>query len=177
MLPGTGRSLVHSVPWREAARGHSGREFPGPNQDPAELHELLALPAQRAARTSPARHLLPDWRAVSADYDGVHLTWAGFLTTEGRICELDATTVTMLRYWGSERTLWLADVFGEPEPLPSPQLTGMINGIRGADATAEPTREAADRAATRCGPRPLTDGSRQRAAAWTTCRRRSRRAP
>ena len=27
--------------------------------------------------------------------------------------------VTLLRTWFSERTLWLRDVFGEPEPLPS----------------------------------------------------------
>jgi hypothetical protein len=26
----------------------------------------------------------------------------------------------MLRYWFSERTLWLADVFGDPRPAPDP---------------------------------------------------------
>jgi hypothetical protein len=28
----------------------------------------------------------------------------------------------MLRYWFSERTLWLADVFGDPRAAPDPQI-------------------------------------------------------
>jgi len=28
----------------------------------------------------------------------------------------------MLRYWFSERTLWLADVFAEPSRAPDPQI-------------------------------------------------------
>ena len=57
------------------------------------------------------------WRRL----DGIHLTWAGFLTTEGFVDVDDAGTVSLLRYWLSERTLWLHDVFGEPtSPLPRP---------------------------------------------------------
>jgi hypothetical protein len=143
--PADWEHLVRSYP-RRAPRAHGGWELPGPNQDVDEIRGLLAVPGQSAARTDSAVHLLPDWRAVSSDYDGVHLSWAGFLTTEGRVCDLGADTVTMLRYWHSERTHWLADVFAEPEPLPAPQLTGAINGDEGADATADPAREAADRA-------------------------------
>jgi hypothetical protein len=51
----------------------------------------------------------------------------------------------MLRYWASERTLWLADVFGEPQPRPAPRLSGRVSGLPGADLGRAPAREAADR--------------------------------
>lgn len=38
---------------------------------------------------------------------------------------------TMLRYWSSERTMWLEDVFGDPEPLDAPELTGRLSGTVG----------------------------------------------
>ena len=63
---------------------------------------------------------MPDWAAVAAEFDGVHLSWAGFLSAEGYVSDLDGDDVTMLRYWFSERTLWLRDVFGEPIPLEAP---------------------------------------------------------
>ena len=68
-------------------------------------------------RASIERQVLPDWRAVVTDFDGVHLSWAGYLTSEGYIADLAGGGVTMLRYWFSERTLWLNDVFGEPSFL------------------------------------------------------------
>jgi hypothetical protein len=40
----------------------------------------------------------------------------------------------MVRYWGRERTSWLNDVFGVPEPLEAPELSGRINGDLGIDA-------------------------------------------
>ncbi len=39
----------------------------------------------------------------------------------------------MLRYWGSERTHWLADVFGDPVPLGAPVLSGSMSGALGVD--------------------------------------------
>lgn len=107
----------------EATTPHEGWELPGPNQHVEELRELLGVPGQTAADTRAGRHLLPDWAAVAADHDGVHLSWAGFLATEGRVCDVGDGAVTMLRYWGSERTLWLSDVFGAPEPLEPPSLS------------------------------------------------------
>ena len=50
----------------------------------------------------------------------MHLSWAGFLTTEGTVIDLGDGDVTMLRFWGAERTMWLRDVFGDPEPNPEP---------------------------------------------------------
>ena len=109
-------ALVERFP-KVATREHAGWELPGINQHPGELQRLLAQPGQHAARTSISRHVLPDWERVRDEYDGVHLSWAGYLTTEGYVHELADGSVTMLRYWFSERTLWLRDVFEVPTPL------------------------------------------------------------
>ena len=105
---------------RAASLHVTGWELPSINQRPAELSALIAVHGQRAARTSIRRHLVPDWRSVAGRYDGVHLSWAGFITAEGCITDLDAGDVTMLSYWFSERAHWLADVFEKPQPAPEP---------------------------------------------------------
>ena len=115
--------LVESYP-KVASRGHDGWELPGANQHLTEIQDLCAVVGQHAARATPSPHVLPDWGAVASHYDGVHLSWAGFLTTEGYVSDLADGGVTMLRYWRSERTLWLSDVFGNPEPLAGPELSG-----------------------------------------------------
>jgi hypothetical protein len=136
-------ALVERYP-KVAAQGHSGWELPGPNQyhvDP----DLEGVSHGRAVRTHISRHVLPEWTRVAEDYDGVHLTWLGWLTTEGLIVDLPSGGVTMLRYWFSERTLWLRDVFGEPQPLPGPT----IEHVDSADVTIDATRRAQDRAVLR----------------------------
>jgi hypothetical protein len=50
---------------------------------------------------------MPDWAAVATDWDAVHLSWLGLVTTEGRVIELDDGDVTIMRNWCSERTTWL----------------------------------------------------------------------
>jgi hypothetical protein len=70
--------LVEAYP-RQVDRPHGGWELPGPNQRQGDVAELLAVPDQHAV-DHVERHLVPDWGAVAADYDGVHLSWAGFLT-------------------------------------------------------------------------------------------------
>ena len=127
--------LVESYP-KIATTSHLGWELPGPNQHREEIRSLCAVDGQHAARVAPLRQVLPDWREVANDYDGVHLSWAGFLTTEGFVSDLTDGGVTMLRYWGSERTLWLRDVFGSPEPLTSPELSGCVSGIVGGGVDA-----------------------------------------
>ena len=97
---------------------HPEWELPGVNQHRNHVAALGDMPHQRAVRTTIGRHLVPDWRSVADQYDGVHLSWAGFLTSEGCITDTGHGDVTMLRYWFSERTHWLADVFGEPVPVP-----------------------------------------------------------
>jgi len=107
---------------RQAASHLEHWELPGRNQDRASLSALMGTGGQRAARTAIRSHLVPDWRSVAEHYDAVHLTWAGLITAEGCISDLGDGDVAMLRYWFSERTLWLRDVFAEPEPVPPPFL-------------------------------------------------------
>jgi hypothetical protein len=107
---------------RPASQNLEHWELPSRNQRPDNLADLLAQSGQRAARTRIDRHLVPDWRSVASKYDGVHLSWAGFITSEGCITDMDDGAVTMLRYWFSERSLWLADVFGDAIPAPAPLL-------------------------------------------------------
>lgn len=136
--------LVETYP-KVATEPHAGWELPGPNQHRSDTQMLRAVATQHAVRTEIAVHVLPDWEAVAADLDGVHLSWAGFLTSEGYISDLPNGGVTMMRYWGSERTLWLHDVFDDPEPLGAPALTGRVGGGVGIDASSDSERQASDR--------------------------------
>ena len=136
--------LVETYP-KVATRPHAGWELPGSNQHPSDSKMLRSFTTQHAVRTEIALHVLPDWEGVAADFDGVHLSWAGFLTCEGYISDLPDGGVTMMRYWGSERTLWLHDVFDEPEPLAAPALTGRVGGGVGIDASSDVERQASDR--------------------------------
>lgn len=61
--------------------------------------------------------LTPDWGEVAADWDGVHLTSGGQLTTEQVRVESDAGW-TYLWGWDIEQTLWLRWMFYEVEQLP-----------------------------------------------------------
>lgn len=124
---------------------HDGWELPGRNQHRTDLAPLLAIGGQRACRVAVAEHLVPDWTSVAQEHDGVHLSWVGFLTAEGFVADLPGGGVAMLRYWASERTLWLADVFGDPEPMPAPALSGQVDDLRGADVTADAALRSADR--------------------------------
>ncbi len=117
-------NLVVAHP-RQAASRSECWELPSINRDRHHLdHDGLELlfntPGQRASRRTMRNQLVPDWRSVAEHYDAVHLSWAGFITSEGCITDLDDGDVTMLRYWFAERTHWLADVFGEPEPALPP---------------------------------------------------------
>lgn len=130
---------------RLTGRAHGGWELPGPNQDLLEAQQLQLVSAGAAARVG-VRVAMPDWERVADDFDGVHVSWSGKLTCEGRIInvvDLGDDVVTMLRYWGSERTSWLNDIFGVPEPLDAPELSGRISGDPGINAD-HPDRRAHD---------------------------------
>ena len=123
-------------------RAYDGWELPGLNQHRRDVDVLLAVDGQHGVRIV-GRQLVPDWAAVAADFDGVHLSWAGFLTAEGYVSDLDGDDVSMLRYWFSERTLWLCDVFGEPIPLAAPHSD--IAGVEvGVDVRHDATRRGQD---------------------------------
>jgi len=53
--------------------------------------------------------LIPDYSAVAADYDAVHLTIGGYLTAAGRALAVSDNAATMLAGWDPDKTYWLAD--------------------------------------------------------------------
>jgi hypothetical protein len=62
------------------------------------------------------RWFIPDWHAIAADYEAVHLTAAAYLATPGRALDVEGGA-TVLAGWDPDATFWLADVLvpaGEP---------------------------------------------------------------
>jgi hypothetical protein len=120
--PGDWVALVERFP-KVATKEHDGWELPGVNSRRyPDVVGVEAASGGQARRATIDRHVLPDWRQVADHYDGVHLSWAGFLTTDGYISDLPSGGVTMLRYWHSERTFWLTNVFGKRTRLPDPEF-------------------------------------------------------
>lgn len=87
--------------------------------DGPEAWQQLAAAYPRTA-TATCRHtwawtgcdgewLLPRWPAVANDWDGIHLTVAGYLATAGRPLPV-GTARTLLAGWNPDETYWLADV-------------------------------------------------------------------
>lgn len=101
--------LVSTYP-KGASLRHSGWELPGSHpQHDDDVESVVAASDGRAARRD-VRVLMPDWNRVAKDWDGVQLSWAGMIGCEGHVVDLPEfgeRAVTMLRYWASERTLWL----------------------------------------------------------------------
>jgi hypothetical protein len=55
------------------------------------------------------RWLIPDYAAVAADWDAVHLTVAGYLSTAGAAGPVDRKVATVLAGWNPDQTWWLTD--------------------------------------------------------------------
>jgi len=51
--------------------------------------------------------LVPDWSSVVREYDAVHVSVFGYLTTAGRAVPVDADNSTVMAGWGPEETFWL----------------------------------------------------------------------
>lgn len=65
------------------------------------------------------RWYIPDWPAVAADWDAIHLSVAGYLTTATQaipLAETDAATV--LAGWDPDQTWWLSDILTTTSPQP-----------------------------------------------------------
>ncbi len=58
---------------------------------------------------------IPDWEAVAADFDAVHLSAIGYLATAGRALTVDGGH-TVLAGWSPDETYWLTDALGEAGP-------------------------------------------------------------
>jgi hypothetical protein len=58
------------------------------------------------------RWIVPDWQLVAQDWDGVHVSMAGYLSTAGV-----AAGETLLAGWDADQALWLRDVFTDVRQL------------------------------------------------------------
>lgn len=61
------------------------------------------------------RWLIPDFAAIATDYDAVHLSIAGYLTTAGRALSVNDGH-TVLAGWDPDQTFWLTEVLAASGP-------------------------------------------------------------
>ncbi|GAB3269784.1 hypothetical protein [Arthrobacter pigmenti] len=55
------------------------------------------------------RWVIPDWERVAVEWDAVHLTVMGYLSSATRILQVDADTATVIAGWDPDSTIWLTD--------------------------------------------------------------------
>ncbi len=71
----------------------------------------------RATRWA-GRWLIPDYVAAAADWDAIHVSVAGYLTTAGKAIPAGGGACTLLAGWDPDTTWWLSDALsrsGQPE--------------------------------------------------------------
>ncbi|MDA8297407.1 MAG: hypothetical protein M0004_12625 [Actinomycetota bacterium] len=56
------------------------------------------------------RWILPDWSTAASDYDAVHLSVNGYLTTSGRALSVGTESATFLAGWSPDVSFWLSDM-------------------------------------------------------------------
>ncbi|QHC58865.1 hypothetical protein [Rathayibacter sp. VKM Ac-2760] len=61
------------------------------------------------------RWLIPDWQRVAADWDAVHLTTLGYLSSATRLIPVDDGYDSVLAGWAPDSTLWLTDAAKEAD--------------------------------------------------------------
>jgi len=81
------------------------------------VYPLVRVEGEARYATAIDRLLAPNWAAVAADWDGVHMTFGGLLTCD-KVRAAAAAGWSMNRFWDLEQTLWLRWAFGEPQRLP-----------------------------------------------------------
>ena len=100
-----------------------------------DAHELCArYPSRgngrgRYLRLFPVKRIAPnadmdersfltvDWEAAAKDWDGVHLTFGGLLTSDS-VRVASSAGWSMLMFWDLEQTLWLRWAFNAVERMP-----------------------------------------------------------
>ncbi len=97
-------------------------EIHGPGQW-AELVNRYALDVSRSrgrdwrrATGQSGPWLIPDYAAAAADWDAIHVSVAGYLTTAGIPIPAGAGGRTMLAGWDPDATWWLADILSPAGP-------------------------------------------------------------
>ena len=53
------------------------------------------------------RWVIPDWQAMAADWEGVHLTIAGYLAAATTLIDVSDGTASVIAGWGPDETVWL----------------------------------------------------------------------
>jgi hypothetical protein len=66
------------------------------------------------------RWFVPDWAAVAADWDAVHLSVAGYLTSATRALPTTDDGWTVLAGWNPDQTWWLTDILEASTSAPEP---------------------------------------------------------
>jgi hypothetical protein len=61
------------------------------------------------ASGSPGPWRIPDWAGIASDYDAVHLSIPGYLSTAGRALPA-GEAYTLLGGWDPDQTYWLTDI-------------------------------------------------------------------
>ncbi len=121
---------LHYVPWGEDRREPSYHRWHLEVVPTARVYEVhgprawqalcLAYPAPSSLAypvETPAALIEPNWQAVAQDWDGIHLSTGGLLTTERVRWGLPGAQ-THLYGWAVESTVWLRWVFGTVQRLP-----------------------------------------------------------
>jgi hypothetical protein len=97
-------------------------EICGPGQL-AELVDRYPLDVSKSRRHDwwrttgwLGRWLIPDYAAVAADWDAIHVSVAGYLTTAGIAIPAGGGARTMLAGWDPDATWWLNDVLSFTSP-------------------------------------------------------------
>ena len=60
------------------------------------------------------RWVMPDWAAVAAETDAVHLSVAGYLSTATRLIQVDGDRAAVLAGWNPDETFWFRGTSARP---------------------------------------------------------------
>ncbi len=116
---GSGRVLeLDATVWADLCRRH-----------PLEVTATSGADWARATGRA-GRWVVPDWSAVAAEWDAVHLTIAQYLALAGRILDVSDGVASLVAGWSPDCTVWLTDavrLWGEPQPWALEQLdSGLV---------------------------------------------------
>lgn len=111
---------------------------------PTAWHHLCA----RYPAHDTAGRLVPDWKLVVRDWDAVHLSLGGLLTSDQGVVSSDVGW-SELRFWEFEQTRWLRWRFEDVERLPDlvnledqPSALPLPEELSGAGEEGESPRDA-----------------------------------